>query len=249
MSIGLSEALWAAVDRGYTLFTDDRASEEFLMLRLRRGWQRLSADSLLREQLGVERSFAASFAEARLSAWTLCLKAPDVWKRAGEMDMATLIELRRSSEDADTLAVFRAGVASLAEDDELWQAQDFQRFRGRAETIVTEQIEPAWMALEGKTKPSAKGILKVFDERAAISDTVRRAPELFIRSPAASTGATAAALAGFHLVVPALLALGCGIAATTVGGIIGDSQSRRADRRASQYLSYVHNLAARSERS
>jgi hypothetical protein len=244
MSIGLSEALWAAVDHGYTLFTDDPASEEFLMLRLRRGWQRLATDPRLRDQLGVERSLGSSFAGARLSAWTLRLKAPSAWERAATMDVPALLELREASDDAEALAAFRAGVASLAEDAELWQAANFQKFKARAEAVVAKEIEPAWAILEHERKTSVRDVFHAFDEADAMSTTVRGVPDLFLRAPAASGGAGAAlGLASVNHLPSALLALACGIAATTVGDLMRDVRSRRADRRAAQYLSYVHRLS------
>jgi hypothetical protein len=82
MSLGLSEALWAAVDKGYTLFTDDDASEQFLMLRLPRGWKRLTQDPKLHKQFGIETEYSKKYAVAYLGARTLQSKVPKLIQKA-----------------------------------------------------------------------------------------------------------------------------------------------------------------------
>jgi len=252
MSIGLSEALWAALDHNpqYTLFTDDDASEQFLMLRLRRGWKQLTRDPLFRDEFGIESRFGSALAGARLSNWTLRIKAPELWKRAGAMDIPELLELRVRSDEAGALAAFRAGITALAEDADLWQANDFRTFEARAAKIIKKDIEPAWAVLERKPRTAVSDIVQAFDGRGAVADTVRKAPDLFMRSPVAQgSGAAALGLAGIHLAPAALLALGCGVAATAVKGLLDEMKRRRAERRGAQYLSYVHGLARSSQAS
>jgi hypothetical protein len=43
-------------------------------------------------------------------------------------------------------------MAELVEDDDLWMAEDFDRFKERAENIVAKKVMPAWATLERKTE-------------------------------------------------------------------------------------------------
>jgi hypothetical protein len=119
MSLGLSEALWAAVDHGYTLFTDDDASQQFLMLRLKRGWKRLSGDPELRRAFQLEPEFSAKVAVAYLGAWMLRTKVPEVIKKASDLSVTEIVNLREKSDKSDALERFRAGLADLVQSQDL----------------------------------------------------------------------------------------------------------------------------------
>jgi hypothetical protein len=95
MSLGLSEALWAAVEGGQALYTSDPASEEFLMLRLRRGWKRLSHDAAIRRSLDIEDTFAKDMAAAQLGTWTLALQMPMLLNKIGDLSIEDILKLRQ----------------------------------------------------------------------------------------------------------------------------------------------------------
>jgi hypothetical protein len=243
MSLGLSEALWAAVDKGYTLFTDDDTSEHFLMLRLRRGWKRLTRDPELRRQFGIEREFAKDYAAASLGAWTLQARVPGLIKKASSMSIAEIIELREQSDHTDALGHFRSGLAELVQSHNLWEAEKFRDFENEAYEIYRQNILPAFEDLEGKRILSLEDVFVALDWKNALQEAIKSAPDLFVGAAVPTAVGGAAVLFGPVAVAPAaLLALGCGLAGHFVKNLIEQMSDRLKERRSAQFLTYPLNL-------
>ncbi len=242
MSFGLSEALWAAVDRGYTLFTDDPASQQFLMLRLKRGWKRLSRDPELRRTFGIEAQFAKNFAVAYLGAWILQSKVPEVIKSASDLPIEEVMKLREDSARKDALGSFRKGLADLVQSQSLWEAPKFADFETEAFKVFEKKILPAFKELEGCSL-HLKDVFSAVDMKDAISEGIKSIPNLFVGAAVPSAAAGAALLLGGHPVAPtALLALSCGLTAHFVEKLIGQMSDRLNKRRSAQFLTYPLNL-------
>ena len=240
MSLGLSEALWAAVDKGYTLFTDDDASEQFLMLRLQRGWKRLTQDPKLHKQFGIETEFAKKYAVAYLGARTLQSKVPKLIQKASNMSIAEIIELREKSRHSNALMDFRRGLANLIESQDLWGADKFLDFEHEAFKVYKQCILPAFEELEDRRVPSIKDILVAFDWKNAVKETIKSGPDLFIGAAAASGGAL---FLGPVAVAPAaLIALGCGMSGHFVKNLVEQMSDHLKKRRSAQFLTYPLNL-------
>lgn len=107
MSLGLSEALWAALDKDLSLFTLDRTSAEFSLLRLRRSWRLLSDDGALQDNLDIR--LMKGFATSRFSAWTLGFRVPDLFRKIPGMSLTEVMDLRRQSDKMQALTDFRGG--------------------------------------------------------------------------------------------------------------------------------------------
>lgn len=246
MSLGLSEALWAAVDKGYTLFTDDNASEQFLMLRLGRGWKHFSQDPTLQDAFGLEPEFAGQYAVASLGTWTLQCKMPELIKEAANMSVSDIIELREQSDQRDALASFRSGLADLVQSSGIWEGKTFQDFENAAYKLYRQSILPAFEELEGRRVVSVRDVFGALDWKDALHTTVKSAPTLFVS--AAVLGGTAPLL-GFPAVAPAgLLALGCGLAGQFIHDVLERIGDRLKERRNAQFLSYPMNLQSAMNR-
>jgi dsRNA-specific ribonuclease len=242
MSLGLSEALWAAVDRGYTLFTDDDASQDFLMLRLKRGWKRLSRDPELRHAFAIEPEFASKVAVAYLGAWILQSKVPEAIKNASNLSVPEILELRQTSNQKNALEKFRKGIRELVQSQDLWEHAKFADFENEAYKIYSNEILPAFEELENRSV-HLKDIFKVFDVNDAVSKGIKAIPDLFVSAGVPTAMGTGAALLARHPVAPAaLLALGCGVAAYTVPKLISEISGRLGKRRSAQFLAYPLRL-------
>jgi hypothetical protein len=242
MSFGLSEALWAAVDHGFTLFTDDNASQDFLMLRLKRGWRRLSRDPELQKAFTVEPEFAAKIAVANLGAWILQSKVPDAIKKASDLSIPEIINLREKSDKKDALERFRGGLANLVQSHDLWEQAKFVDFQDGAYKIYSQEILPAFEELEDR-RVHLKEVFKALDVNDALSEGIKAIPELFVGAGVPVALGSAAALLAHHAVAPgALLALGCGVAAHTVPKLISELGGRLKRRRSAQFLAYPLHL-------
>jgi hypothetical protein len=241
MSLGLSEALWAAVDRGYTLFTDDDASQHFLMLRLKRGWKRLTRDAELQRALDVEPEFAKSFAVAYLGAWVLRSKVPRVIKQASDLPIQEILNLRQSSHQRGALESFRRGLGDLVRSQDLWERPKFADFENEAYKIYDHQIRPAFEELEGQ-RVRLKDIFNAVDVKDAVSEGIKAIPDLFLGAAVPTAVGTGAALLGLPVAPAALLALGCGLAAHFVKSLMSESSDRLRRRRSAQFLAYPFYL-------
>jgi hypothetical protein len=242
MSLGLSEALWAAVDHGYTLFTDDDASQEFLMLRLKRGWKRLSDDPELRKAFQLEPEFSAKVAVAYFGAWILRSKVPEVIKKASDNSVTEIVNLREKSDKKDALERFRRGLADLVQSQDLWDTAKFADFEHEAYRIYSHKIHPAFEELEGR-RVHLKEVFKALDVNDALAEGIKAIPDLFVGAGVPAALGTGAALLAAHPIAPAaLLALGCGIAAHTVPKLISEVGDRLKRRRSAQFLAYPLHL-------
>jgi hypothetical protein len=237
MSLGLSEALWAAIDGPYSLFTDDSASQEFLSLRLKRGWRRLTRDRELQQAYDRERDLNRDFAVARLGAWILQLKVPDLIKGASELNVKEILTLRQASHKGEALAKFRNGLADIVDSEGLWKKSKFADFEDDAYRICRERIVPAFEVLEEGVH--LKDILKVLDVKSEIPGWIKAVPELFVGTGVPVLTGTGAALATGHpITFAALLALGCGVAAHVFPKLIGAMEERSGKRRNARFLAY-----------
>jgi hypothetical protein len=252
MSFGLSEALWAAVDRGLIPFTDDPTSEEFLMLRLNRGWVRLATDRELQRAFGLEQEIATQFATAALgtrvlqATRTLGIKVPETLEDLSNRTFEEIIALRNDSDQKQSLKAFRDGLAKLVMAQDLWNSRTFREFEDRAYKIVEEEIRPAFEVLERK-KFSTRDLITPFDVGTALKKTIEKGPELFARAvvPAAATAGGLAPLLGVHVVPSALLGLGCGLAAEYVGELVKEIKEKVREHRAAQFLLYPKRVRER----
>jgi hypothetical protein len=242
MSLGLSEALWAAVDNGFTLYTDDEASHDFLMLRLKRGWKRLSLDPKLRKAFAVEPEFAAKVAVADLGAWILQSKVPEAIKKAAHLSVQQILDLRQTSNQKHALAKFRKGLAELVQSQDLWENAKFADFENEAYRIYNRNILPAFEELEDR-HVHLNEVFKVLDVNDAVSKGVKAIPDLFVGAGVPTALGTGAALLTGHPVAPAaLLALGCGVAAYAAPKLITEIRDRLSKRRSAQFLAYPLHL-------
>jgi hypothetical protein len=245
MSLGLSEALWAAVDRGYTLFTDDEASQQFLMLRLKRGWKHLTRDPELRRAFEIEPEFDKNIAVAFLGAWVLQTKVPQVIKTASGLPIEQILNFRQDPNRKDALASFRHGLTDLVQSQDLWEKSKFGDFESEAYKIYHHKILPAFEELEGR-RVQLNDVFHAIDLKDAVSEGIKAIPDLFIGSPvatAATAVGTGAFLLGGHAVAPAaLLALGCGLTAHFVKKLMAELGDRLSKRRNAQFLAYPFHL-------
>jgi hypothetical protein len=243
MSFGLSEALWAAVDRGYTLFTDDSASQDFLMLRLKRGWKRLTQDPELQKSFRIEKEFAEKFAVASLGAWFIRSKVPQFVKNASNYSLSDVLKLREDSDKKDALKYYRDGLSSLVMSEELWNVPTFRDFQGEASRIMDQKIKPAFEALEGR-RVDLRDVFGAIDAKDAASEVIKAAPDLFVGAAVTSGVAATAALGLWgHTVAPhALLALGCGLTAHFAAKLIDNVNERLTKHRNAQFLTYPLRL-------
>ena len=241
MSIGLSEALWAAVDQGLTLYTDDDTSEQFLLLRLQRGWKRLSNDPAIQRAFGLEPAFAQKYAVGYLGSRVLRAKVPRLIQQTAAMPIAEIVQLRSQSNRSDALQQFRAGLADLIESDHLWNTAKFRDFENEAYQTYAQKILPAFEELEGQ-RAALKDVLAAFDLQNAVKETVKALPDLFIG--AAVPAAAGAALQAGRLAVDstALLALGCGLTADFVKNLVGQARAGQKKRKSAKFLTYPLNL-------
>jgi len=259
MSLGLSESLWAAVDGGWTLFTDDQASEEFLMLRLARGWKRLSTDPEIRSRFGIEHDFAAAYASARLGSRIIGMRMPELIREVADKPILEIVHMREESDQKDALKAFRSGLAELVQSDSLWKSRNFKDFENEAYAIYNQQVLPAFNALDKTHFTSAGDLFATVDVGEAVgeaiksvpeairsaSEAIKSAPDLFMRAavPAAAAGAAAGLSAGVAAVTPVvLLAFGSGLAASFVAELIKHKLDQLQRRRSAQYLTYPLNL-------
>jgi hypothetical protein len=241
MSLGLSEALWAAIDRGFTLFTDDVMWQQFLMLRLKRGWRHLTQDPELSRALGIEPEVREKFAAATLGTWTLQQRIPKLIKQASDMSFEEIIHLRNESNKKDDLNKFRSVIADLVCSEDLWNATEFSDFKDKAHEIGRKKILPAYKALEEK-RVSPGVVLRAFDVTYALQETIKSVPKLFVGA-AVPAAVGSAVLWGNVAVAPtALLALGCGLGASFVKNLLDRMGDRRKNRRSAQFLTYPLNL-------
>lgn len=248
MSLGLSEALWGAIDNDCTLFTVDAASTSFLMLRLKRGWKHLAQAQELQDQLDLEPEFAKRFATAELATWTLGLKVPGLFQELDNLTVKDILTLRENSDQKGALESFRTGIAEIVTSTGLWKINNFREFKNEAYHIIDKTILPAFKALEEKRDLSLKEIFTAFDAGAALSEIIKAIPKLFVSTPAASAAGTAGGLAlygGIHLVPAALFALGCGIAAGGVKEFITGRQNRNKELAGAQFLTYPLQVQTR----
>ncbi len=242
MSLGLSEALWAAVDNGYTLFTDDDASQEFLMLRLKRGWKRLSRDPELRKAFAIEPEFASKVAVAYLGAWILQSKVPEAIKNASHLSIPEILNLRQHSNKKDALERFRNGLAELVKSQDLWETAKFADFENEAYRVYSHKVLPAFEELEDR-HVHLNEIFKALEVKDAVSKGIKAVPDLFVGAGVPTALGTGAALLAGHPVAPAaLLALGCGVAAYTLPKLISEISGRLSRRRSAQFLAYPLHL-------
>lgn len=242
MSLGVSEALWAALDNDCSLFTLDPTSADFLMLRLRRGLSTLADDPRLRRELNLDLRVAKEFAASGFSAWTLAFAVPQLFQRIPQLSLAEVMQLRRQSDTTEALAKFRHGVASIVAERGLWKAQDFQTFRREAEHAADLALKPALEALEQKPL-DVKDIVTAFDLSSAAGKLVEAIPKLFISGATGATVAGAVALAGATGIVPAaLFGLGCGLVGDAVAELINMRRERLAQRRHAEFLTYTAGL-------
>jgi hypothetical protein len=240
MSLGLSEALWAAVDRGRSLFTLDPTSADFLLLRLRRGWRMLGNDPALQRNLDLR--LAKDFAASQLSTWTLGVAAPELFDRVPGMTLKEVMGLRRQSDDTDALTEFRGGMARIVSERELWRAKDFQTFRVEAERVADAVLKPAYEALDRKPF-GIKDVVTSLDFATAAESFVKDIPKLFISGTAAATvGGTVALAGGVAFVPAALFGLACGLTGSAVAQVIGDLRERLKERHDAQFLTYSVKL-------
>jgi hypothetical protein len=243
MSFGLSEALWAAVDQGFTLFTNDPASQEFLMLRLRRGLRHLSRDPELRKSVGIEVEIKTDFQTAYLGAWVLESKVPKVISNASRMSLDDICELRERSVDAHALKSFRDGLANLVNSAQLWEAKSFREFEDQAYSVYRDKILPAFQELE-RGPLGMRDVFGAIDAPDAVAQGIKSVPNLFIGAavPTTAVGTVAAALAHVPVAPAALLALGFGLAAHFAQKLIEQMTDRLKSRRDAQFLAYPHQL-------
>jgi hypothetical protein len=238
MSLGVSEALWAAVDRDFALFTDDSMSDGFLLLRLRRGWNSLTQDPDVQEALGIEQRFAKDHATASLGAWTLRTRVPELVKKASDMSVTEVIELRDQSGNADALREFRSGLADLVQSSSLWEAGELREFQNEAHKLYEDKILPAFEQIEGKSKLSVKDVLLALDWKNTIQDTAKAAPALFMQAAVPVAAGSAIALGPVAAPPVALLTLACGVGARFVTNVIEQVRNGRKVHRSAQFLTY-----------
>jgi len=242
MSLGLSEALWAAVDRGYTLFTDDDASQHFLMLRLKRGWKRLTRDPELRRTFEMEPEFDKNVAVAYLGAWVLQSKVPEAIKKASNLPIQEILNLRQDPKQGHALEIFRHGLADLVQSQNLWEKPKFADFENEAYKIYSQKILPAYEELQGR-RVHLKDVFNAVDVKNAVSEGIKAIPDLFLGAAVPTAAGTGAALLAGHAVAPAaLLALGCGLTAHFIQKLMIELSGRLSKRRSAQFLAYPFYL-------
>ena len=241
MSFGLSEALWASVDSGSSLFTIEPASEEFLRLRLKRGWRHLATGDELRLDRRIEKDFAEKFATNQLGSRALEIKVPDLLKRLKDMRIEEAIELRERPETKEALSDYRRGIAEIVTSEELWRIKTIADFEEAIESVVDQKIKPSFEAL-GEKRQFVKDLVQVFDLKDIASQTIKSVPKLIVTSAAATTvaGLTIPLIGGaaVSLAVPALVGLACGLTASAVERLLDKWQERKEELRAVQFLTY-----------
>jgi hypothetical protein len=240
MSLGLSEALWAAVDKGRSLFTLDPTSADFLLLRLRRGWRLLGNDPTLQRNLDIR--LAKDFAASQLSTWTLGVAAPALFEKVPDMTLKEVMALRRRADVEEALGKFRGGMARIISERGLWEAKDFQAFRAKAEQTVDRDLKPSYEALDRKPF-DVKDVVTALDPATAAASFIKDIPKLFVSGAAAATmGGTVALAGGVSFVPVALFALACGLTGTAVAKVLGKWSARVKERRDAQFLTYSVKL-------
>ncbi len=244
MSLGTSEALWAAIDKGLTLFTDNNISEQFLMFRLRRGWKDLLQDPDLRQEFGIEQEFAQKFAAASLCTWTLRKKIPEVIKNASGMSIEEIIELREKSKYKEVLSKYRSGIADLVLSHDLWEVKTFQDFEEEAYKIYKKNILPAFEALEKKRNLSIKDVFAAFDYKYALKETIKSVPSLFISAAVPAAAGSALVFGSVAIAPAALLALGCGLGGNLVKNLLDKGSETRRSTRFLKFPQYLQETLA-----
>jgi hypothetical protein len=243
ISLSISEAMWLAIDKGYTLFTDDVKSDEFLKFRLKRGWKHLMQNPSLRSKFGMEVEFSQKFATASLGAWILQTKVPDLIKEASSMSISEILELRRSSNSMDALNSFRSGISNLVQSRSLWESEKFENFEEEAYKIFNQDIKPAFEVLDRRKILSIKEIFSAFDINNAVGQGIKKIPDLFIGAAVPSAAAASAlAIGGVAIAPTALLALGCGLTAHFVEKLMEKMSTSFKEKRSAQFLTYPLNL-------
>lgn len=246
MSLGLSEALWAAVEGGQALYTDDPASEEFLMLRLRRGWKWLSHDAAIRRSLDIEDTFAKDMAAAQLGTWTLALQMPMLLNTIGSLSIEKILELRQDANRGQALRAFREGLDRIVSSHELWKASTFEEFEKQAREAVKKEILKPLEELEQHKIVSTKDIVSAFDAQTALRKTIESGRDLFVRSAVPATGvmASLAALGALHINWIAALGLLGGIGAPMVLGVSAKLGERLKARHDAHFMTYPVRIRA-----
>jgi hypothetical protein len=240
MSLGLSEALWAAVDKGRSLFTLDPTSADFLLLRLRRGWRLLGEDDGLQSDLDFE--LAKDFAAYQLSNWTLGVRVPELFDKIPGMTVKQVMALRQRADTKDALAAFRAGMARIVTDRAIWEAKDLQAFRAELVKTVDKVLKPAYEDLDRKPF-DANGIVTALNPADAAASFIKAIPKLFVSGTAAATmGGTVALGGGVAFVPAALFALACGLTGAAVAEVLSDWSTRLRERRDAQFLTFSVNV-------
>lgn len=244
MSLCLSEALWSAVDNGYTLFTDDLASEELLMLRMKRGWKHLTRNRELQHSLEIEPRLATNFAIAQLGIWTLEFKISEYFEKISAMELEEIIDLRERSDDKEVLKKFRSGLASIVMDRSLWNAKSFREFEEEARKAVDENIKPAFEALVKRNILSSKDLVTALDLPSTVSQAIKSGPNLFASAAIPTMGAAGALVlfSNIHLVPPVLLALGCGLGADYIAKLMSQIREKYKERQSAKFLIYPINI-------
>jgi hypothetical protein len=239
MSLGLSEALWAALDKDLSLFTLDRISAEFLLLRLQRSWKLLNDDGALQDSLDIR--LAKGFATSRFSTWTLGFRVPDLFQKITSMPLPQVMDLRRQSDKMQALTAFREGIARIVSDRGLWKAGDFNTFRKEAAYAADTLLKSAFEALDQR-KFDIRTIVTAVDLPTAAKSFIGDIPKLFVSGAAAAVGGKIALTGGMAFVPAALIALGCGLAGSAAARFIEEQRERLAQRHKAQFLTYALQL-------
>lgn len=248
MSLGLSEALWAAADRDLSPFTLDPASAEFLLLRLRRGWRALTADANAPLRRNLDIDLKKRFATTGLRDWALGFSVPDLFEDIPGMRLSEVIALRRRADTGRALADFYEGTTQIVLESGLWRAKDFEAFRAQAEHEADTRLGPAWEALHRKPF-EARDLVTAVDTSKAAGQFIAGIPKLFVSSTAAAAGGAVALTGGLSLAPAALFALGCGLAGSTVARLLDGWRERREAKRNARFMSYLAGLKGEADRT
>ncbi len=238
MSLGLSEALWASVDKDLTLFTDDDISRQFLMFRLKRGWKYLAKDPHLQKIFGIEQEFSEKIASATFGSWVLQKKIPGLVEKVTTMSIDEIIKLREKSNHSNVLKVYRDGISNLVMSHDIWESKTIREFENEAYKIFKKQVLPAFEELEKKRILSLKDVFVALDWKNALKETIKSTPSLFVSAavPVATGGGL---FFGAFAIAPAgILALGCGLGGHFVKNLFDQMSERLKNRRTAQFLTY-----------
>ncbi|CAB1075130.1 hypothetical protein JY97_13285 [Alkalispirochaeta odontotermitis] len=160
-SIMTSHALCAAIKHKspLALFTDDAIQQQFLRLKLQRGWHQITSDPALMDQVQIELGVRENIEAANLAERAVSIALPNIFKSDEYEYLDKIMRFRQDHEEE--LREFRKGLAKLSSRKNVdWQNKDIREFQSATENIVKGDILPAFQALEQNARITVKDIKK-----------------------------------------------------------------------------------------